>query len=67
MTKRKPVLGSGCLKIEVECPDCGKFSADVNVVGSILLRRRPLIDTFILRVHQEAMHGRPFQNGTNQP
>jgi hypothetical protein len=65
MPNSKKVLGKGCRKVGFECPDCGKLSADVNIVGSILLRRRAQIEAFILKVHREASHGARSHDAAN--
>jgi hypothetical protein len=66
MPNEKAVLGRGCQKVEFECPDCGKCWAEVNMVASILLRHRSRIEAFILKVHQEAHHGAPSHDSSNE-
>ena len=57
---KQSVFERGCKQVSVTCPQCGDLEFSVNIVGSILLRRRSQIEAFILKVHHESQHqGKP--------
>ena len=45
-----------CHQVVVNCPKCGDLHVDVNIVSSILLRRRDQIEAFILAGHNRSEH-----------